>query len=245
LEQDTIDEYFNESMHVFLLNIPNVTFGALIPKENYVTLVLLGKNIDKEVVANFIESEQVKGCFPKNLRLDQAAPCKCYPFINIKGAVKPFSDRLVLIGDSASSKLYKNGIGAAYITGRAAANTVIFEGISKRNFQESYHPICRDIDRDNRVGKFIFFATRIIQKSALLKRGLLHMVTKEQKEEDAQKLMSEALWNTFTGSADYHNILLRFLHPLFLINFFKSIIISNLNIKKFKNNERKEARTPL
>ena len=228
LEQETVDEYFNESMHVFLLNIPNVTFGALIPKEKYVTLVLLGKDIDKDVVSNFISAEQVKGCFPKNLKLIDAAPCKCYPFINVKGAVEPFADRLVLIGDSASSKLYKNGIGAAYITGRAAAKTVIFDGISKKNFKESYQPICHDIDRDNTVGKFIFLITRIIQKSAFLKIGILHMVSQEQKKEVNKRLMSSALWDTFTGSADYRNILLRFFNPVLLFSFIRSIIYSNI-----------------
>ncbi len=227
-EKTTVDKYFNDSMHVFLLNIPNVTFGALIPKENYVTLVLLGKDIDKEVVANFISAEQVKGCFPKNLKLIDATPCKCYPFINVKGAIEPFDDRLVLVGDSASSKLYKNGIGAAYITGRAAAKTVIFEGISKKNFDEWYRPVCQDIDRDNTVGKFIFLITRIIQKSDFLKKGILHMVAQEQKKESRKRLMSSALWDTFTGSANYRDILLQFLHPLLLFNFLQSIIYSNI-----------------
>jgi len=217
----------------------------LIPKETYVTLVLLGKDIDKDVVANFISSEQVKGCFPENLQLDDAAPCKCYPFINVKGALMPYADRLVLIGDSASSKLYKNGIGAAYITGRAAANTVIFEGISKKNFQESYAAVCHDIDLDNKVGKFIFLITKIIQKSAMLKTGLLHMVAWEQKKEDSKRLMSAALWDTFTGSAGYRNILWRFLHPALLFNFIWNIIYANIKSIKYKYHGRKEARSPL
>jgi flavin-dependent dehydrogenase len=245
LEQDAVEKYFNDSMHVFLLNIPNVTFGALIPKENYVTLVLLGKDIDKDVVANFISAEQVKGCFPKNLKLDDATPCKCYPFINVKGALQPYADRLVLIGDSASSKLYKNGIGAAYITGRAAANTVIFEGISQKNFQESYAPVCHDIDQDNKVGKFIFLITKIIQKSSILKTGLLHMVAWEQKKEDSKRLMSSALWDTFTGSAGYRNILLRFLNPGLLFNLIWNIIYANIRSIKYKYHGRKEARSPL
>jgi len=227
LEGD-VDEYFEESMHVFLLNIPNVSFGALIPKENYVTLVLLGKDIDKEVVASFISSEQVKGCFPENLKLVDAMPCKCYPMINVKGAIEPFDDRVVLIGDSASSKLYKNGIGAAYITGRAAANTIVFEGIAKNNFKESYEPVCLEADRDNSIGKFIFLITSIIQKSSFLKRGILYMVASEQKRDNDKRLMSSVLWDTFTGSADYRNILFRFLHPILFFRFLKSIIYSTI-----------------
>lgn len=232
LEQDVVDKYFKESMHVFLLNIPNVTFGALIPKENYVTMVLLGNDIDKNVVADFIKSEQVKGCFPEDFKLDESAPCKCYPFVNVKGAVEPYSDRMVLVGDSASSKLYKNGIGAAYITGRAAANTVIFEGVSKKDFESSYKKACNDLDTDNNVGKLIFWVTRIIQKSAILKTGLLDMVLREQKETDNKRLMSSALWDTFTGSAGYRNILLRFFHPALLLNFMWSIVSANFKRMK-------------
>jgi len=245
LEQNEVDTNFGNSMHVFLLNLPNITFGALIPKGEYVTLVLLGKDIDKETVENFISSEQVKGCFPKNLKLKDAAPCKCYPYINVKAAKTPFADRVVLIGDSASSKLYKNGIGAAYITGRAAAKTVIFEGISNKNFLKTYRPICRDLNLDNHVGKFIFFATRIIQKSKVLKTGLLHMVIQEQKKGTDKRFMSSVLWDTFTGSADYRNILLRFLNPKLLLHFIWSIISANLTYKNFKYHEKQEARTPL
>ena len=245
LEKNDVDIHFGNSMHVFLINLPNITFGALIPKGNYVTLVLLGKNIDKEIVENFINSDQVKGCFPKNIKLRDAAPCKCYPYINVKAAKRPFADRVVLVGDSASSKLYKNGIGAAYITGRAAAKTIIFEGISKKSFIKTYRPICRDLDIDNLLGKFIFFATGIIQKSKVLKNGLLHMVNQEQKKVTDKRHMSSALWDTFTGSASYRNILLRFLNPKLLLHFVWSIISANLTFKHFKYHEKQEAGTTL
>ena len=245
LEKDNVDSYFGNSMHVFLLNVPNVTFGALIPKENHVTLVLLGKDIDKKVVADFIEAEQVKGCFPKDLKLDETAICKCYPYINIKAAKNAYADRVVLIGDSASSKLYKNGIGAAYITGRAAAKTAIFEGISNNSFKKSYNPTCRDLDLDNLVGKFIFFVTKIIQKSKILKKGLLQLVIHEQKKEVDKRLMSNVLWDTFTGSAGYRNIFIRFLNPTLLFTFLSSILTSMMKPKYFRSNEKQKARPSL
>ena len=54
-----IEKTLGDSMHVFLLDIPRVTFGALVPKGNYVTLVLLGEEIDKEVVSRFVQSREV------------------------------------------------------------------------------------------------------------------------------------------------------------------------------------------
>ncbi|MEL4457208.1 cyclic nucleotide-binding domain-containing protein [Lutimonas vermicola] len=241
LKKDEVSSHIGESMHVFLLDLPQITFGALIPKENYVTLVLLGKDVDQDVVEKFISSDQVKGLFPKGIVLKDTAPCKCYPQINIKHALHPYDDRVVLIGDSASSKLYKNGIGAAYITGRAAAKTAIFKGVSKKSFKKFYAPVCRDLDVDNLVGKFIFLVTRVIQKSSFLKKGLLHLVMKEQASKNSKRLMSTALWDTFTGSAGYRNILRRFLNPVLLFNYLRSISSSTLTFRQSKHEMHQKA----
>lgn len=208
-----IDEYFGNSMHIFLLNQPNIKFGAIVPKARYVTLILLGSDINKEIVKKFIHSKQVKSSFPPDIDLDNATSCNCYPYINIKGAKFAYDDRVVLIGDSATSKLYKNGIGAAYITAKAAATTAVFQGISKEHFKKYFQPTCDNLEKDNNIGKFIFTVTTIIQQSALLKSAMLRMVVNEQQKERHSRKLSSILWDTFTGSAPYKNILLRFLNP--------------------------------
>ena len=240
LGQGEVDKYFGASMHVFLLNLPNVTFGALIPKDDYVTLVLLGKDIDKEIVEKFITAEQVKGCFPKNIVLQDAAPCKCYPFINSKGAIKPYDNNVVLIGDSSSSKLYKNGIGAAYITGRAAAKAAIFQGISKKSFEKYYASTCTNLNRDNQIGQLIFLVTRVIQRSSLLKKAVLNSVLREQKTNDTKKLLSSALWDTFTGSASYRNILSRFCHPVLIFNLIRGIFSKPVITERYQQQEKQQ-----
>jgi len=226
MEAQDMDQYFGNSMHVFLLNLSSITFGALIPKGKFVTLVLLGEEISKETVERFLDAPQVRECFPPGMKLNEAAPCKCFPYINITASQKPYDDRVVLVGDAASSKLYKNGIGAAYLTGRAAARTVIFDGISSRSFKRSYYPVCKSLNLDNSVGKFIFGATRIVQKSSMLKSGLFQMVVNEQKQENKSRRMSSVLWDMFTGSASYRNIFLRFLNPKLLSVFLWNIAAS-------------------
>lgn len=218
LGKDLINKHFGNSMHVFLLNLPNIKFGALIPKAEYVTLVLLGADIDKEIVDSFINSEPVKKCFPPDLDLDSIISCKCYPYINIKGSISAFDDNVVLIGDSASSKLYKNGIGAAYITAKAAASTAIFQGISKKAFKKHFHPTCRSLEIDNNIGKFIFMVTTIIQKTPVLKSAMLKMVINEQQKDRSKRNLSSILWDTFTGSAPYQDIFIRFLNPGVIIS---------------------------
>lgn len=236
LGSETINTYFGNSMHVFLLNQPGIKFAALIPKGNYVTLVLLGSEINKEIVDRFVSSETVRVCFPEKTELKNITPCQCFPSINITNATNPYSDRVVLIGDSSSSKLYKNGIGAAYITGKAAANTVIFDGISKEDFKKSYQPVCSTLDLDNTVGKLIFFITTIIQKSLFLKNILFQMVVKEQARERGKREMSSLLWDTFTGSAPYKRILLRTLNPLLVANLIWNILTQLIKpTRKWKN----------
>ncbi len=229
LDPALIDEYFGNSMHVFLLNLPNIKFGALIPKGSYITLVMLGNEINKKVVDRFLATESVKNCFPPDVDIYSIIPCQCYPFINIKGAKTAYSDRVILIGDSSSSKLYKNGIGAAYITSKAAAKTVIFHGLAEKDFQKYYQPVCNRLDMDNKIGKGIFGLTGIIQKSDILKKGLYSLVVKEQEKENQKRRMSSILWDTFTGSAPYTDILKRGLNPMLVFSLLWNTITGNLN----------------
>ena len=244
LDPEMIDKHFGNSMHVFLLNLPHIKFGALIPKDNYVTLVLLGSDINKEIAASFVNSESVRKLFPPGMKLEDITPCKCFPSINVKGAKLAYDDRVVLVGDSASSKLYKNGVGAAYITGKAAANTAVFNGISAAAFRKYYQPVCSELDGDNKLGKFIFSVTGIIQKSALLKGALLNMVISEQLKDSHKRRMSAVLWDTFTGSAAYKNIFIRCLNPLLLVSLLWNIMIITFNLI-FKRNEKRKIRPAL
>ena len=98
LGEKTIKTYLGNAMHMFLLNLPRLEFAALIPKGDYVTMVMLGTGIDKSLVEAFFATPEVLKCFPP----DWSPPadfCRCAPAINISAAAKPFADRLVLIGD--------------------------------------------------------------------------------------------------------------------------------------------------
>ena len=91
-------------MHVFLLNIPRLEFAAMIPKGDYVTLCLLGEEIDSELLQSFLSAPEVKHAMPPEWRADQFA-CQCSPHINVRGAIQPFADRVVFIGDCGVTRL--------------------------------------------------------------------------------------------------------------------------------------------
>jgi len=86
LGEETINRYMGSSMHVFLLNMPKLEFAALIPKGYYVTVVMLGTDIDKSMVNAFFNSPQVKRCLPPDWELP-ADFCRCSP--SEAGSVSP------------------------------------------------------------------------------------------------------------------------------------------------------------
>lgn len=226
LDHKDINSHFGNSMHVFLLNLPHVKFGALIPKKHFVTLVMLGSGINQEIADSFIRSEQVRSCFPPGTDLSAIAPCKCLPVINVRGARSAYDDRMVLIGDSGSSKLYKNGLGAAFLTAKAAARTAIFNGISKEDFRKTCGKLNRKLDFDNSIGKLIFGVTTIIQRSTILKKGLQQQIREEQTLPNDRRKMSAVLWDTFTGSANYGDILKRSLNPFVLLALMRNLFLA-------------------
>jgi flavin-dependent dehydrogenase len=216
LGQETVERHLGSSMHVFLLHIPRLEFAALVPKGDYVTMCLLGRAIDDTLVRSFINSAEVRKCLPPDWELPRDF-CHCGPKINVRTAVNPFADRVVFIGDSGTSRLYKDGIGAAYRTAKAAATTAAFHGVSGAHFRRHFLPVCRKLELDNMIGKLIFTITRQIQRNAHDRRGILRLVSREQRSSRTPH-MSSVLWDTFTGSAPYQNIFLRTLHPGFLLN---------------------------
>lgn len=223
--RDTIEKTLGNSMHTFLLDLPRLEFAAIIPKGDYVTTCMLGKDIDKDLVQAFLTRPEVKRCMPKDWKWDEYV-CQCMPRMNIKGSSQPFMDRTIFIGDCAVSRLYKDGIGAAYRTAKAAVSAVVFEGVSAESFKEFSWPAYKKLEKDNKIGKIIFFAVGLIQKIPLMRRAILKMITTEQNRDDRPKRMSVVLWDMFTGSAPYRTIFFRMFHPFFLASFIWNIVSS-------------------
>jgi flavin-dependent dehydrogenase len=218
LGDEAISNHFGNSMHIFMLDIPRLDCAAIVPKGDYVTVCLLGTDIDRALVSSFFEDSAVSGCFPEGYVLEQGA-CHCAPKINVREAEKPFMDRVVLIGDCGVTRLYKDGIGAAYRTAKTAARTAAFSGVSEADFQKYYWQTYRSIAGDNRYGRFTFGVVHWIKALPPLVRGVVKMTGHEQKKDGAAKRMSTVLWDMFTGSAEYREVFFRTVDPRFLIRF--------------------------
>jgi flavin-dependent dehydrogenase len=229
LGQEAVERNVGASFHAFLLNIPRLDYAAVVPKGDHATLALLGEDIDSDLLHTLTNDPALKRCFPPDFPIDQVA-CGCAPRINIKGGTQPFGDRIVFIGDSGVSRLYKDGIGAAYRAAKAAATTAIFEGISAEDFKRHYSPTCRAMEMDNTIGKVLFAIVREIQKRRFARRAVLRMVLGEQRSGAVtDRSMSMVTWDMLTGSAAYREIFLRTLHPAFWARFLWELGVSFLS----------------
>ncbi len=228
LGEEVVSQYMGSAFHGFLLDIPGLDYGAIIPKGKYVTVCLLSSHGDLNtgVMDTFLNNPAVRRVLPANFS-SESYSCHCSPRINVKGRAQPFGDRIVFIGDSGISRLYKDGIGAAYRAAKIAASTAVFQGISTADFKKHYLPFCKKIDADNQIGKLIFRIISQFQRIRFARRAILRMVASEQDgKANAERGMSMLMWDMLTGGAPYREVLMRALHPKFWIRFLWNIVLS-------------------
>jgi flavin-dependent dehydrogenase len=203
-DEEIIAEHFGNSVHLFLLPIKNLKFAAMIPKVTYITLCILGHDLDANTVKDFLDYPVVKEVLPKSVGYKFG--CRCLPKMNVKAPKIPFTDRVVMCGDAGSTRLFKDGLGAAYIMGKAAANTAVLHGVSKQDFQEHYYPVYKNIIVDNHFGGYLYFLADLYKNYGLLTRWMLQIVREEQGDPEDPKRLSSVLWNMFTGNERFKNI---------------------------------------
>ena len=215
LGEEKISPVLGSSMHTFMVNVPGMEFAAIIPKGEYASVCLLGKGIDNATIDGFMSSRTVKNMMPQDWHPTEHQ-CHCLPQLAMGAASPPYADRVLFIGDAGNTRLYKDGIGAAYKTAKAAAATVVLHGIDKKSFRDYYGPVCRRLTADNRIGRVVFFVASFIKFFKPAQKAVLWMTKQEQSNNNGQREMSTVLWDMFTGSAPYKEIFLRTLRPKFL-----------------------------
>jgi flavin-dependent dehydrogenase len=236
--KEEILRILGKSVHVFLLDIPRFEFAAIIPKGEFATVVMVGEDLDQELVHRFLNDPVVRRTFPTDTI---PCVCSCSPLINLGARKRPYGDRVVMVGDSGITRLYKDGIGAAFRTGKAAATAAVFHGVSGENFAKHYWPACKRIVNDNRVGKVMFATNAIMKNSRLTRQAMLTMAQREQARSKAKPHMSSLLWNMFTGSAPYVEMFRGTMHPGFIYNLLLSVVASLRPKPKKSHADRKAA----
>ncbi len=237
LGEDWIASRFGCSIHIFLLRIPGIKFASVIPKGDYITVSILGKEPNIEDVKTLLSHPAVKKMLPSDFKIPKRF-CRCFPKINVRAARTPFANRVVFVGDSSSTRLYKDGIGSAYITSKAAAQTALLQGVGKEDFREHYLPVCKNLNMDNLFGQFLFFVNDIISIISPLSRSYFKIIQQEQINLQKDTPSSDIIWDMFTGSRFYKDIFIRTLSPLPIIKLLVATVTSSLRVMLFTHKRR-------
>ncbi len=207
--EEEIRRRLGSRVHVFLMPGDRLDFGILVPKGEHVTASLLGRGRHPMTMAEFLRHPQLRRLLPKG-----AKPCcGCQPRIAVGSARHPYGHRMVVVGDAAVARLYKDGIGSAFRTAGRAARTAVLHGISEKDFRRHYRPLCRELTRDNRFGQLLFSLHRRGKESARFFRLQQRVMGQERTAPYPARRLHPINWGMFTGTHSYRSIFARMLSP--------------------------------
>lgn len=222
MEQETVRERFGDSIHLFLLPDRELKFAAMIPKGPYVTLCILGRDVTAAQMNAFLDKQVVRSVLPDPAEYRIA--CRCLPKMNVGAPRIPFTDRFVMCGDAGSTRLFKDGLGAAYLMGKAAAKTAVFDGVGAADFRKGYLPAYRSIVTDNLYGRVVYFMIDRYRSLPLVTRAMVETVRHEQADSgNREKILSTILWDMFTGNERYRNVFMKSLKCRMHIDMWKGL----------------------
>lgn len=195
----------SRQVHIYFGRPKQVIFGAAVPKGSMTSISLLGDDLRWDAVGKFMEANTVGyGC-------EQL--CGCKPRIAVSMAHGYYDNRFVAVGDAAATRLYKDGIGSAFLTSRQAAYTAIYQGTGKTDFRLRYAPLCRMIALDNFFGWLLFYLWNRIGRMPALTQLWLKTLEYELDLPPKKRRYRRALWNMFTGDDSYRRIFFSLLDP--------------------------------
>jgi hypothetical protein len=134
-----------------------------------------------------------------------------------------YADRLVVVGDAAVTRLYKDGIGAASLTAAAAARTAVARGVAAADFAAGYLPVARRVVADNHYGRLCFALWNLTRRTPPLLRAWRRAIEQEQSQPPDQRLHMRVLWGMFTGDMSYRRIFWMSVSPRALGGFVRGL----------------------
>lgn len=199
--EETVSAYFNQP--------PGLIFGALIPKGQYINVSLLGRDMSLTAVGEFLEAQGLSPYFQSNPK----SLCGCTPRIAIKASQRYYGPRWAAVGDASVTRLYKDGIGSAYLTAKAVVDTALDRGVSREAFLRGYRPTHRRIAIDNRYGRLLFAMWHRVLSKPKFRDVWSNMLHMEDRKPLEQRVHSRIIWGMLTGDDTYKDLFRLSLSP--------------------------------
>jgi flavin-dependent dehydrogenase len=214
LGEDHIRRRLGNNIYVFSLGLSRIRFVAFTPKREHVTVSVIGfQDAAVSDLREVLAQPAVRPLLPPGDVLAERY-CRCRPRIGITPARKPFTDRLVIVGDASCSRYYKNGLESAFVTAQLAAEAAFNSGVSEPAFQTAYlRRVKQTLVRDNLYGRLLFQVHDVASRHKLLTRTYALVASSEREGDPDARLARQILWDMFTGNVPYRTIFFRGLDP--------------------------------
>jgi flavin-dependent dehydrogenase len=215
LGNDFIQEKLGNIIYIYNWStVRGMRVAGIIPKKECITVNLIGEmDMKRDDLNEFLNRFEDHNILPKGWKWSDVI-CRCAPRVAVTPAKKPYTNRLVIVGDASCSRYYKNGIESAFMTARIAAKTAFELGLSEYAFQKGYFQhIRKNLSRDNLYGRILFKINDLVSGSSLFSKVMLKVAEDEGNKANKKPLRS-VLWNMYTGNIPYRTILLKFLSPI-------------------------------
>jgi flavin-dependent dehydrogenase len=201
---------FGSYIHAFLPRHKRIEFGGITPKGNHLTINIAGKNVDSDLMNEFLDKPYVRSVLPQNTLEEKHDPTDLMFFkgrFPCSTAKRYFGDRYVIVGDAAGLvRAFKGkGITSAVLTGIRAAETIMHYGISETCFAYHYYRANQDIIRDYPYGRLMRFFTILMSRLQLLDP----VIRAAQKDQN----LHTALLDAVSAHDSYRNVLSRVMKP--------------------------------
>ena len=161
---------FGSFIHAFLPPIKKIEFGAVTPKKNHLTINIAGKDINSNLMDEFLKFPPVRALLPPkfNSRSSELMYFKGkFPY-TVSGGF--YGDRYAIVGDAAGLlRPFKGkGVNMSIITAVNTARTIMAKGISREAFEKHYRSECREIIKDIPYGRVVRWLANKSSNSKLL-----------------------------------------------------------------------------
>lgn len=209
------DGWPEQTVAGFFGGLPQLVFGAMVPKRHYVSVSLLWRGPTQDAFSLFYKAhaQALQPFFPK----PPHNVCQCAPRIVVRPAQTYFGDRWVAVGDAAVSRLYKDGIHSAFLTSRTAMQVAVEQGVARRDFQHAYAPVCQRLALDNRFGELMFELGSRAVRSPALAQAFAHCIRTETGRPFEQRTCSRLVWGMLTGDESYRDLFRLALKPAWML----------------------------
>lgn len=197
-----------------------VEMCSILVKRRHVSVTVIGQCADTlalpsqntATIRRFMELPHIRKLFAP---ADQfRLVCACNPWLVVGTAKGVYRDGVAVVGDLATSRLYKDGIRSAHDMAQALAHSLLHYGTNRASLRHGYAPVVERFERDNQYAERVFLAHRIIFTSNLWSRILYQAVITERKEVPArERRLARLLWKIASGDDDYEATFRAMLSP--------------------------------